>query len=83
MIGHINNKLSLRDKLVDIGEDIIDSHIYAPQLCSLSHSYDHLVITLEARNEKDLTIEFVKNKFMDEHKHRCENREASSNSRYS
>lgn len=47
---------------------------------ALPHSYDLLVTTLEVQNEEDLTIEFVKNKLIDEYKQRCENREASSSS---
>lgn len=81
MIGHINNILSLRDRLFAIGEDIADSLLCALLLCSVPHSFDPLFTAVEVRNEEYLKLEFIKNKFMDEYKHRCENREANSSSK--
>lgn len=81
MNHHINNILTLKDKLYAIGEEIADSHIVALLLCSLPHSYDPLFTVLEARSESDLTLEFVKSKLTDEFRHRCENKNTNSNTR--
>lgn len=64
-----------------MGEEIAESHIVALLLGSLPHSYDPLVIALEARPEDDLTLEFIKKKLTDEFRYRCENRGTSSNTR--
>lgn len=44
MNSHINNILTLRNKLSAIGEDIAKSHIVALLLCSIPHSYDALAL---------------------------------------
>lgn len=79
--AHIKTILTLKDKLFAIGEEIKYSHNVTLLLCSLSQSYDTLVISLEDRPENDILLEFVKNKLTDEHHHRCENRNVSSNLR--
>lgn len=78
---HINNILSLKDKIFTIGKEITESLICALLLCSLPHSYDPLVTAFQARPYVVLTLEFIKNKLTDEYKHRYENPEVSSNSR--
>lgn len=50
-------------------------------LCSLPQSYVLLITALEARDEVDLKLEFVKNKLIDEYTYRSESRNASSHSR--
>lgn len=81
MNSHINNILTLKDKLFAMGEEIAESHIVALLLCSLPHSYDPLVTALEARPEDDLTLEFINKKLTDEFRYRYENRGTSSNTR--
>lgn len=70
MNQHINNILSLKDELFAMGEEIAKSHITAFLLSSLPRSYDSLVIVLEARSEQEFTLEFTKNKLVDECRHK-------------
>lgn len=81
MNHQVNNILTSRDKLHAIEEQTADSHIVAVLLCSLPHAYDSLITALESRCERDLTVAFVKNKFIDEFSHHFENRNVSLNSR--
>lgn len=81
MNHHINNILTFKDKLYAIGEEIVDSHIIALLLCSLPNSCDPPITALEARSGSDLYLEFVKKELTDEFRHRCENKNATSNTR--
>lgn len=72
MIHHINYMLELVDKLKAVGEDIKDDHIAALLLVSVPKSYDHLISALEAREEKYLTPQLIRDKLTDEYNRRKE-----------
>ncbi|UYV64622.1 hypothetical protein LAZ67_3001360 [Cordylochernes scorpioides] len=72
MQQHITTMMELVDKLRTIGETLKDSHITAILLCSLPKSYSNLITMLESRSDDELTLEFTKNKLLDEHTRRVE-----------
>ncbi|UYV62499.1 SMG1 [Cordylochernes scorpioides] len=72
MQQHITTMMELVDKLRTIGETLKDSHITAILLCSLPKSYSNLITVLESRPDDELTLEFTKNKLLDEHTRRVE-----------
>ncbi|UYV77415.1 hypothetical protein LAZ67_15000946 [Cordylochernes scorpioides] len=72
MQQHITTMMELVDKLRTIGETLKDSHITAILLCSLPKSYSNLITMLESRPDDELTLEFTKNKLLDEHTRRVE-----------
>ncbi|UYV68769.1 hypothetical protein LAZ67_6000770 [Cordylochernes scorpioides] len=72
MQQHITTMMELVDKLRTIGETLKDSHITAILLCSLPKSYSNLITMLESRPDDELTLEFAKNKLLDEHTRRVE-----------
>ncbi|UYV82150.1 hypothetical protein LAZ67_21001138 [Cordylochernes scorpioides] len=72
MQQHITTMMELVDKLRTIGETLKDSHITAILLCSLPKSYTNLITMLESRPDDELTLEFTKNKLLDEHTRRVE-----------
>ncbi|UYV68918.1 hypothetical protein LAZ67_6001665 [Cordylochernes scorpioides] len=72
MQQHITTMMELVYKLRTIGETLKDSHITAILLCSLPKSYSNLITMLESRPDDELTLEFTKNKLLDEHTRRVE-----------
>ncbi|UYV73309.1 hypothetical protein LAZ67_10002666 [Cordylochernes scorpioides] len=72
MQQHITTMMEIIDKLRTIGETLKDSQITAILLCSLPKSYSNLITMLESRPDDELTLEFTKNKLLDEHTRRVE-----------
>lgn len=64
---HIINMSILKDKLEAIGENIKEELFIAMLLGCLPDSYNSLINSLESRPEKDLTINLVKGKLIDEY----------------
>ncbi len=54
------------DQLADLGMDLEEVFRVVIILASLPDNYDTLVTALEARDEKDLTLSYVKSKLLDE-----------------
>lgn len=64
---HINLMMELVDKLSAMGEVLNNQLIVAMLLSSLPDSYGTLITALESRDEKELTMELVKAKLLDEY----------------
>lgn len=77
MEDHVNNMLDLVNQLEVLGEKLADHLVVALLLCSLPDTYITLITTLESRDEKDLTLEMVKGKLINEYKRNTES-EANS-----
>lgn len=69
--------MKLVDKLGAIGEEIRDSHIATPLLCSLLQSYNILITALESKEGAQLTPSYIKTKLIDEYNRGNENVENS------
>lgn len=70
MEEHISTMLDLVNKLTALGEKLVDHLIVAMLLSSLPESYSTLITALESRAEKELTLDLVKGKLIDEFKRR-------------
>lgn len=68
---HINSMLELVNQLRCLGKELRDNNVVALLMYSLPESYGSL-ITLEARPETELTLEYVKDKLIDDNR-RSEN----------
>jgi hypothetical protein len=66
MESHLFGMEKIFDQLADLGMDLEEVFRVAIILASLPDSYDTLVTALEARDEKDLTLSYVKSKLLDE-----------------
>jgi hypothetical protein len=80
MPSHLNEIDLLVDRLEAAGETIRTLIVVAMILSSLPASYDGLITALESRPETDLTLDYVKNKLIDEWKRRSENAEIGTQS---
>ena len=78
MVDHLSKLTEMFEKLSIMGENINDNLIVAFILSSLPESYDTVVMSLETREEKDLTSKMVKDRLLDEYERR-KNKEGSSN----
>ncbi|GBP07334.1 Copia protein [Eumeta japonica] len=74
MENHINDFLSIADRLRDLGESLEEHKIVAFLLGTLPDDYNNLISSLEMRPEADLTMDFVKEKLIQEFKRKskCE-----------
>lgn len=74
MDDHINEFLSIVDRLRDLGENLEEHKTVAFLLGTLPDDYNNLISSLEMRQEADLTIDFVKEKLIQEYKRKsgCE-----------
>lgn len=72
MEEHIVEFLSIKNQLAAIGKKFEDDDLAAMLLSSLPDSYSTLVTTLENRPEKEITLEFVKGKLIEEYRRRGE-----------
>ena len=79
MQEHINYVLELSEKLNNIGESIKESHLGAILLCSLPANYEVLVTSLESKTEKELTLNYIKSKLIDEYERRISKQTSTSN----
>ena len=70
MEQHITDFLNNINKLAALGQHLTDELQAVLLLQSLPDSYDPLVATLEGRPDKDLTVDLVKGKLIDEYKKR-------------
>ena len=75
MQEHITKILEIVSKLRAVKEEIKDTHIGALILCSLPNSYESLITALEAWPEKELSLELIKNKVLDEANRRSERKQ--------
>lgn len=66
MLDHINKVKDLADQLMCLDVAVKDEDIVMTLLDSLPPSYEHLIIALETRDMKDLTLEFVTARLMHE-----------------
>lgn len=66
MEEYISTMLDLVNKLTALGEKLIDHLVVAMLLSSLLESYSTLITALESRAEKELTLDLVKGKLIDE-----------------
>jgi hypothetical protein len=60
----INATLLLVEQLRGVGEEITDQQVATLLLCGLPDEYETLITALEAREEDDLTLEYVKSKLV-------------------
>lgn len=74
MEDHLVLMMEIIDKLSIMGEDLADHLVVAFMLSSLPESYSTIVMALETRPDKDLTVELVKEKLIQESKRRNESR---------
>ncbi|KAK2577585.1 hypothetical protein KPH14_000902 [Odynerus spinipes] len=70
MERHINGMLNMVDELEARGESVKERMVIAIILGSLPDTYNTLVTALETRPEKDLTLELVKGKLIEEEQRR-------------
>lgn len=70
MEDHLSTILDFVDRLMALGEKIVDSLLIDIILGSLPESYSTLVTALGSRSEDELTLQLVKGKLIDEYKRR-------------
>ena len=70
MEDHITDILNQVNRLAAVGKTLESDMIAALLLANLPDSYSTLIMSLESRDEKDLTVEFVKSRLTDEYKRR-------------
>lgn len=73
MQEYISSTLRLVEQLRGVDEEVTDQQMATLLLCGLPNEYDTLTTALEAREEDDLTLEYVKNKLVDTYKRKKEN----------
>lgn len=78
MDDHISELLTHINKLTALSEVLSDKLQASLLLSSLPESYSALVNSLECRDEKDFTLDFVKGRVLDEYGRRKEKSTASS-----
>ena len=65
MQEYISAALQLVEQLRGVGEEVTNQQIATLLLCGLPDEYETLITALEAREEDDLTLDYVKNKLVD------------------
>jgi hypothetical protein len=75
MEKHVGSMIEKFQKLRDLGEKMSDNWSIAFLLSSLPSSYDAMVMALETRDERDLTLGLVKSKVIDEWRRKTRNEE--------
>ena len=73
MLDHINKVRALSDQLTCLEVLVRDEDVVMTLLDSLPSSYNHLITTLETRDMKELTLEFVTARLMHEVSKRKDN----------
>ena len=68
MQEYISATLQLVEQLRGVGEEVTDQQVATLLLCGLPDEYETLITALEAREEDELTLEYVKNKLVDAYK---------------
>ena len=73
MQEHVNKVRDLADQLNEIDPDTVkDQDLAMTLLCSLPDRYDSLIVSLESRESKDLTSDFVINRLLAEERRQIE-----------
>lgn len=80
MQEHISALLEITIQLRSMGEEIKSNHIVAILLCSLPDTYSALINALEMRPEAEITLDFVKNRLIEEYQRRKELAECNTES---
>lgn len=80
MSDHIDSIMHVVGLLRGSGKPLDDEEVVAVLLVSLPESYSGLVTALEGRDEKDLSVEYVTGKILDEHQRRAEASVSNGNS---
>lgn len=80
MEDHLSKLMEYYDELCEIGHVVEEEQFVSIILTSVGEDYDHLVTALDCRDEKELTLDLVKCKLLDEYdrKTKIENIEAES-----
>lgn len=80
MEDHLSKLMEYYDELCEIGHVVEEEQFVSIILTSVGEEYDHLVTALDCRNEKELTLDLVKCKLLDEYdrKTKTENIEGES-----
>ena len=68
MQEYISAVLRLVEQLRGVGEEVSDQQVAMLLLCGLPDEFETLITALEARDEDELTLEYVKNKLVDAYK---------------
>lgn len=79
--NHINELVSLFQKLIDLGEEASEQWKIGMLFASLPNTYSTLITALEARNESELTWSLAYTKLMDEDQRRKDVEESDENTR--
>ena len=72
---HINNIITMANRLKAVGQELTDQDIVTSLLISLPKSFDALTDALEMLNEDELTLEFVKGKLLNREQKQNEQKE--------
>ena len=72
MSDHIDSITHVVGLLRGSGKLLVDEEVVAVLLVSLPESFSGLITALEGCDEKDLTVEYVTGKILDEHQWRME-----------
>lgn len=67
---HLRKMENLMERLVGLGQEILEKMKFVLMLCSLPEQYSALIIALEVRPIGDLTYSIVKNAMLGEYKRR-------------
>src|SRR6218665_394990 len=78
---HISAVLRLVEQLRRIGEEVSDQQVATVFLCGMQDEYETLITALEARDEDELKLEYVKNKLVDAYKRKKDSEADSTESR--
>jgi len=81
MQEYISAVLRLVEQLRGVGEEVSDQQVATLLLCGLPDEYETLITALEARDEDELTLEYVKNKLVDAYKRKKDSEADSTESR--
>src|SRR6218665_630909 len=81
MQEYISAVLRLVEQLRGVGEEVSDQQVATLLLCGLPDEYETLITALEARDEDELTLEYVKNKLFDAYKRKKDSEADSTESR--
>src|SRR6218665_700853 len=77
----ISAVLRLDEQLRGVGEEVSDQQVATLLLCGLPDEYETLITALEARDENELTLDYVKNKLVDAYKRKKDSEADSRESR--
>src|SRR6218665_2420439 len=81
MQEYISVVLRLVTQLRGVGEEVSDQQVATLLLCGLPDEYETLITALEARDEDELKLEYVKNKLVDAYKRKKDSEADSTESR--